>query len=61
MNERHRTLRQSNATRPNACLNGYVGIDGKWMKRQSNKRARRTEDINNGGAYKKAFGWFEWY
>lgn len=27
----------------------------KFMKRQANKRVRKTEDIANGGAYKKLF------
>jgi len=60
MNEQHRTLRPCNKDRPNHCLNGHVGVNGKGFKRRANKFTRHL-DIASGGAYKKVYGWFEWY
>ena len=38
---------------------GYVKPAGKFWKRLSSKRVRKTRGISNGMLYKKAFGWFD--
>jgi hypothetical protein len=41
-------------------LSGYLRIQGKYLKRRSNKKVRRTRDVPPNAGYKRLFGPFYW-
>lgn len=41
-------------------INGFVKPGNRFLKRKASKKVRHTEDIPDGGFFKKLWGWWEW-
>jgi hypothetical protein len=41
-------------------ISTWVKPKGKFWKRNSNKKIRKSDSVSGGGFFKKVWGWFEW-